>query len=401
LDLQRGRPWWPPDLYIPASRPNLSLWVDFNFFAHDLNGKRNVRRRVREAVRISLSPRRTIGALSYAVVLALVARPGAARADVAEERSLAASSCVVSVVPADSSATWRAVAAELARRLDAIAVASKDCASVSVHVTGDRTAVVVFATRDGRHAVRHIASPTDLVPVVEALAITIPPAFDRSPPVVDQPAPSVDVSPPREQPLAAAPSATPPPAIPLREDARVLLGARGGGRLASPGAFVAPTFGVSGAIAAGRWDLGIFGQWDPTNIVLGGAPNGFQMSSLGVGVSIGRREPLGRVAALVVGGSLAASITSASGATANAGTNASGEGQGTGDGAGGSTRAEPRAGAYAGIVFPPRSRVRLRAELAADVVASRIGRSLTIDPALPALPWWSLMASIGAEWEVR
>lgn len=157
---------------------------------------------------------------------------------------------------------------------------------------------------------------------------------------------------------------------------------------------------MSGTIAAGRWDLGIFGQWDPANVVLGGAPNGFRMSSLGVGVSIGRREPLGRVVALVVGASLAAAITSQSGATANAGTNASGEGQGTGDGASGSTRAEPRAGAYAGIAFPARSSVRLRTELAADVVASRIGRSLAIDPALPALPWWSLTASIGAEWEV-
>ncbi|QUS47017.1 hypothetical protein [Salmonella enterica] len=69
---------------------------------------------------------------------------------------------------------------------------------------------------------------------------------------------------------------------------------------------------MSGTIAAGRWDLGIFGQWDPANVVLGGAPNGFRMSSLGVGVSIGRREPLGRVVALVVGASLAAAITSQS-----------------------------------------------------------------------------------------
>lgn len=350
-------------------------------------------------MRISPSPRRVSRALACAVVLGGVARSGAAHAEAAEAPS-SPSSCVVSVVPAESSATWRTVAAELARRLDTIAVASKDCAAVSVHVTGERSAVIVFATRDGRHAVRHIASPSDLVPVVEALAITIPPVVDRPPAVVDGPAPSVERSPPREQPLAASPSATPPPATPLRENARVLLGARGGGRIASPGAFVAPTFGMSGTIAAGRWDLGIFGQWDPANVVLGGAPNGFRMSSLGVGVSIGRREPLGRVVALVVGASLAAAITSQSGATANAGTNASGEGQGTGDGASGSTRAEPRAGAYAGIAFPARSSVRLRTELAADVVASRIGRSLAIDPALPALPWWSLTASIGAEWEV-
>jgi hypothetical protein len=103
---------------------------------------------------------------------------------------------------------------------------------------------------------------------------------------------------------------------------------------------------------------------------------------------------------LVAGGTLSVAILNEAGATATAGAGATGTGQGEGEGAKGSSKAEPRVGAYVGILFPRRSRFHVRSELSVDVVASRIGRSLSIDPALPALPWWSVLASVGAEWEV-
>ena len=68
--------------------------------------------------------------------------------------------------------------------------------------------------------------------------------------------------------------------------------------------------------------------------------------------------------------------------------------------ASGSSEAEPRVGAYVGVVFPRRAPFRVRSELAADVVASRVGSSRTLDPSLPALPWWSVVLSVGAEWQV-
>jgi hypothetical protein len=53
------------------------------------------------------------------------------------------------------------------------------------------------------------------------------------------------------------------------------------------------------------------------------------------------------------------------------------------------------------VAFPRRSSIRLRPEVSVELVASRIGRTLTIDPALPPLPWWNGAATLAIEWEVR
>jgi hypothetical protein len=329
------------------------------------------------------------GHVGWATALAVVAHAQAAHAaksDAEPDPAGAVGSCAVSLIPADASDAWKESSRELELRLRAMRPAASDCSAVEVHVTENHAAVLVFTTRDGRQAVRKIGSPSDLVPVAEMLAVTVPSSVPG--PVTPIAAASVEHAP------------QPPPALPASEGAHVLLGVRGGGRLSSPGGFASPSIAVSAAVAVGRWELGVAGQLDPATVLLGGgAPNGFQLSSFGVGASVGRREPVGPLA-LVAGGTLGVAIMNEAGATATAGPGATGEGQGTGEGASGSSRAEPRAGGYVGIVFPRRSSLRFRSELSGDVVASRIGRARIIDPALPALPWWSVTASIGAEWEL-
>jgi hypothetical protein len=111
------------------------------------------------------------------------------------------------------------------------------------------------------------------------------------------------------------------------------------------------------------------------------------MSRYAVGVAAGRRMTVDDTT-LAVGVTTAVAVVSEFGMD-----------QGL-DQTGGATDAEPLLGLYVGVAWPRRSAVRLRSELSADLVASRLGRTLSIDPSLPALPWWSAAASVGVEWEV-
>jgi hypothetical protein len=307
-----------------------------------------------------------------------------------------ATACAVALDPLDASGPWKDAARELDRRLRAAHAGAEDCDSVTVHVTESQGALIVFTTRDGRQAVRRISSADDLVPMVEALAVAVPIPEVR-------PTPPIDPERPHETESASGVAWSPGPAPgagQAAEGAHVLVGARGGGRIGAPGGFASPTFAATAAMAIGRWEIGIAGQWDPAAFLLGaGAPGGFRMSSLGVGANVGRREPVG-ACALVTGGSLSVVIAQEAGATPTTGAGATGNGEGTGDGASGSSKAEPRIGTYVGVVFPRLAPLRVRSELAADVVASRVGSPRSLDPALPALPWWSVALTVGAEWQV-
>ncbi len=181
---------------------------------------------------------------------------------------------------------------------------------------------------------------------------------------------------------AVAPSSAP------ADSAHLELGAAAGGRIAGPGGFVSPDVGVVASLTIARWELGVLAQWEPLQApTQGAAPSGFAMSSFATGVLVGRRQPVGGVD--IVAGALAAvTVTSETGA-----------GAGGGGATGGPSSAEPRAGLYAGLAFPRRARLRLRPMLGADLAASRVGTPLVIDSALPPLPWWSMTASLGVEWE--
>jgi hypothetical protein len=257
----------------------------------------------------------------------------------------------------------------------------QDCRSVTVQVK-DQQGLVTFVTRDGRRAVRQIASPGALLSVVEALSYTLP-VVEPLPPPGEELRPNGPAPARAESPLASSNVVVVPPAT-----LSVILVGRGGGEVEPEGGFVSPVLSAAAAVSVGRWEVGVFGKWNPAYGVVGArSPADFQMSAWGVGVNVGKREPIGAMT-IVAGGTLSATVTTESGKDPS------------GELAFGPSQAEPRAGAYVGLVVPSHSRVRARPELSADVVATRIGHGLTIDNNLPALPWWGATASVGLEWEV-
>jgi hypothetical protein len=288
--------------------------------------------------------------------------------------------CLVSVVPAEAEERWQDAARALEARLKNVA-REIDCSAVTLEVAKER-AFLVFTTRDGRQAVRQLQSPDELGPIVDALLVTLPPA----PPA--PPAPAVATEPAPSSSVTGAPLERPPvPPLASSAGAHVVFQLLAGGRVGESGGFVSPTFGLRGGVLAGAWEFTAFGQWDPVHAMVAGAPAGFSMSRYAVGVQAGRRA------------AVAASALAFGATTSIAVTNEVGQ-DGGGGSSGGPSAAEPLVGAYLALVYPRSSRLRVRPELAADVVATRVGHTYSIDPALPALPWWSASASIGIEWEV-
>jgi hypothetical protein len=313
-----------------------------------------------------------------------------------------ASECEVVLRPAEAEAGWQEAVRDLRSWLNESSGRDVDCGGIEVRADGDSTSIV-FTTADGRRAERPVPAPAQLLAVVEALTITIP-----EPPRQPDPPPALPArSAPDDRPRAAVRAIASPDA----KSTLVLIHGRGGMRLpgaapcsSSPTAqrctFGALSFGVGLGINVGYWDLGVFGQYDPTQVLLSGStPPGFAMSSYAVGLSAGRRQPVGPLDA-IAGATAAIAVTDESSQDQATQTGGQGGQAGAQGGqTGGPSTAEPRVGFFAGFVVPRRGRVRLRPELALDVVASRLGQSYRVDSALPLLPWWSASASVGVEWE--
>ena len=79
--------------------------------------------------------------------------------------------CTVRLANEDDGRGWKAAVVEAESRVRALPAEAHDCKSVEVHVAIDG-AVVVFTTRDGRQAVRQVATPAELAATVEALLVT-------------------------------------------------------------------------------------------------------------------------------------------------------------------------------------------------------------------------------------
>jgi hypothetical protein len=323
------------------------------------------------------------------------------------------SGCEVHVIPSAPPEAWRASVRQVESRVRG----TPECRELTIAI-GEGHATLVFVTTDDRRAVRDVDTPSALGAVADALLVTVPLTTD-APPDEASPtpvAPTLTAAPMTaetalEEKSAPAPADLPSP-VPSPERRSLLIHGAVGGRLGFPASYASPTLGLAVGLST-RWDLCLLGQWDVVS-TRASLPSDFRRTSLFAGAGAGRRLPMGDVALL--GGILAgASFDSESFSTTTASPGSgpgdqqstSGDGQQSQVGEASSTatvatrhtssRVEPRAGLYFGVAFPRRSRVRFRSTLTADVVPTRLGRELSLDPAVPSLPWWSLGLSIGVE----
>ena len=292
--------------------------------------------------------------------------------------------CPVRVVPQASDGAWLGAAMSAQARLRADlrpgeVAQGGDCREVIVHVANDG-AVVEFSTMDGRRAIRHIDDPDELWPTIEALSITVPSALEDPPPATKL----VTSAAPPASPAHDAPSEAVGRPRSERE-AGVVLGVLLGGRAGWPGSYASPTVGGFAAMVVERWEIGIAAEWESHYVRNEGrVPQGFEMSGYAAGVTLGRREPLGRDLTLLFGARLGGAIV---------------DEEGIENGSVGGSQGEARAGVHVGLLFPTTSAFRFRSVLAGDGVPSRFGHSATIDTGLPSLPRWMLSLAVGLETE--
>jgi hypothetical protein len=292
-----------------------------------------------------------------AIVLALL---GVA----SEARPAAATECRVALggTPVEG---WTLAVRELERSGSVPA----DCAVVVIEASGER-ARLVFQTRDGRRAERGLDHPDELVPALRALGVGAARDGASSLPAPDVPsAPAAATPAPAGVDAAASSSPEPPPGREARAVFALLGGIRGGADK-----LVSPALGGSAAIDLDRWELGV-------NLVLelqyfdlgGGEP---PSAAAGVGVTVGRREPVAAFDVLFGARTMIAALNDESEV----------------DG-GERGRAEVRLGTYLGGAWPRTGSLRWRADVAADVVPHRaLGSAGT-----RIAPWLGASVLIGAE----
>jgi hypothetical protein len=311
----------------------------------------------------------------------------------AEARAVATvPECQVVLQPEDADPAWQQAVRDLRAQLSTRASGDVDCGAIEVRAGGRETSIR-FTTRDGRRAERPVPAPGGLLAIVEALATTLP----ETPSQPDAP----------EESSAAPPKTVhdQPPQLGVLEPAsteatraRFLIGASGGMRVGSAASttFGLLSFGIGVGVNVGHWEVGVLGEYDPTQVSLPGSPPGLSMSAFAVGLRAGRRDRVGPLDT-AYGLSTAIVLTNetidgaSSGAGAAAGMNQQG-GQ-----ASLSEISEPRVGIFAGVVVPRHAKLRLRPELGFDVIATRIG--ISKGPNDVAAPWWTTSATVGVEWE--
>ena len=282
---------------------------------------------------------------------------------------LARAQCHVDRVEPMSPA-WKQAALELEQRVEAGRGAGS-CASVVVeaHEGGVR---LTLQTRDGRTVQRQIQDPIELIPTVESLSTEAPPPSAPPPTAPLPPPPTRPAAPTRSEPL---PSDVPRDPYALNPLYGAQLGIRAGADH-----LISPCIGAFGAVPVGPWELGILGRYEGRYVsTLGGNEGAPKTSSLTFGVTAGRRVPIGLFVLRtgILGVLAAVHEDHRDGPDRD--------------------RAEGRLGAFVGGVWPAHTKVRLRADLAFEVVPYSIGRSQTNTTGASSLPWWGVASSVGVE----
>jgi hypothetical protein len=314
------------------------------------------------------------------------------------ETRAALPACEVVLRPADADTAWQNAVSELRSRLREPGATDADCGGIEVHAEGPRTSLT-FVTRDGRRAERLVPRPAGLIAIVKALEVTIP---ESAPAPQEQsesasPLPPKNPAPDRATPAAQeATSAEETKAhfvIDGSSGVRVAGGGvhiRGSDQAEGPFTFGSVSLALGVGASVGPWEFGVLGQYDPAQAQWAGPSplSGLSMSTFALGVRAGRRQHVGPLDG-VVGLTAAIAVTDESQNTPMMTVST--------QGAPLSEISRPRVGVFAGLVVPRRARVRVRPEVAFDIVPTLVNSPSSGD-GLP-LPWWSTSANLGVEWE--
>jgi hypothetical protein len=278
--------------------------------------------------------------------------------------------CEVVVSGGDATA-WQSAIDEL----DQSSSDESDCAEVTLSVEA-RSALLVFKTSDGRTTERVLSDPSELVPTVQALRVTVPARETPEPKPEEATEPKVTPA-PRKKPMRdSAPQVR--PTAPATTDSRTIfgfgLGARGGA-----GALMSPVLRGYGSILLDRWELALVGGYDPRYHSVAEPPRPTKGSATVIGIGVGRYEPVGSFA-LTTGGRVFLAVLE------NEDESHDEEGA-----------AEVRTGAYLGLVFPRLAKTRFRADFSAEIVPQNMEATYQFDDKTSFTPWWAVGWSVGVE----
>jgi hypothetical protein len=299
-------------------------------------------------------------------VLPLARAPGRLPALAAFALANVAVACPVELVGAPEPVWQEAVSRA---RVSLAAGASANCSSITVEVVA-AGAVVRLTAPDGRLAVRDLHEPTELVPLLQALTVEGPDARSESAKTDEAAAARVKDQTVSDEPTAARVATNP-------YSTRPLISASVGFRLGAD-RLITPTAGGTISILNGQLEVGLLARYEAHYVSSSGDNEGRpETSGFALGAQVGAHRELERVAlrAGLIG--LVAALREDRDRQAG--------------------RAEARLGGYVGGTWPSRGKLRLRTDLALEIVPYNLGHSETNALGASSLPWWACGFSIGME----
>jgi hypothetical protein len=281
--------------------------------------------------------------------------------------------CPVRVV-SPGAPRWEAAAKEAEQSTSHSEATPHDCQSIEVTVLADGTARLEFTTIEGKRADRQLQNPEELTPAIEALLVTVAP-LPRSSAAVDAKTPPVTHELPAKKTTHAELAAS-------HARPRFVIGASAGTRFTFGHKYLAPAVSLRASGVFDRWELGVFGEWDPVFKRLSGAtPAGFAMSALVVGALVGRREHAGRFEVNYGVDLGIASVASSADAAQSSSVDAS----------------QQRLGLYMGGRYPSDKTTRLTLDVLSDAALSGLRGPATEAAGLPPVPRYGVALSLGVE----
>ena len=240
----------------------------------------------------------------------------------------------------------------------------------------ERDLTITVTLADGRSTSRRVHLPEALRPTLEAL-IVLPPERRPSAPTAAVPPPSSPIPiaelPPDPSKASTLVAPEPKPSIEL--------GGGVGGRLASH-AYLSLAVDAFAQLHVGSWLLGTVFRWDFIGQKEAPLVSTFETETVGAGLLVAHRAPLGF-------GALDIGLTSRLALETQTYETSAGE-QSLG-------ATDVRLGPFARLAFGTGA-LRGLIGVDAELSPTRLRRTFRLDPILPPLPAWSLGMSAGLQW---